>query len=109
MRVLLPASSTSSLLFTRLVIGLLNECCGYSIANEQEHFRGGSEAAQIYSSNVDDKTLHELYVWPFAEAVNVGVGSVMCVSSPHCSPVLAFTHTLQVLVQQDQPDPVLPK
>lgn len=22
--------------------------------------------------------MHELYVWPFAEAVNAGVGSVMC-------------------------------
>jgi hypothetical protein len=40
-----------------------------SIANEQEHFRGGSSARQISSANVDDKTLHELYLWPFAEAV----------------------------------------
>ncbi|KAJ6533509.1 beta-glucosidase [Mycena capillaripes] len=48
------------------------------IANEQEHFRGGSNAGQIYSSNIDDKTLHELYLWPFAEAVKAGVGSVMC-------------------------------
>ncbi|KAJ7857363.1 glycoside hydrolase superfamily, partial [Mycena leptocephala] len=48
------------------------------IANEQEHMRGGSEAAKIYSSNVDDKTLHEVYLWPFAEAVKAGVGSVMC-------------------------------
>ncbi|CZT13258.1 hypothetical protein WAI453_005398 [Rhynchosporium graminicola] len=30
------------------------------------------------SSNVDDKTMHELYLWPFAEAVHAGVGSVMC-------------------------------
>ncbi|KAJ6529518.1 glycoside hydrolase superfamily [Mycena vulgaris] len=48
------------------------------IANEQEHFRGGSEASQIYSSNIDDKTFHELYLWPFAEAVHTGVGAVMC-------------------------------
>ncbi|KAJ7246992.1 glycoside hydrolase superfamily [Mycena rebaudengoi] len=48
------------------------------IANEQEHFRGGSSARQISSANVDDKTLHELYLWPFAEAVKVGVASVMC-------------------------------
>ncbi|KAJ7445265.1 glycoside hydrolase superfamily [Mycena latifolia] len=48
------------------------------IGNEQEHFRGGSESAQIYSSNIDDKTLHEVYLWPFAEAVKAGVGSVMC-------------------------------
>ncbi|KAJ7169218.1 glycoside hydrolase superfamily [Mycena crocata] len=48
------------------------------IANEQEHMRGGSEAAQIYSSNIDDKTMHEVYLWPFAEAVKAGVASVMC-------------------------------
>ncbi|KAF7358310.1 Beta-glucosidase [Mycena venus] len=48
------------------------------IANEQEHFRGGSEASQIYSSNIDDKTFHELYLWPFAEAIHTGVGAVMC-------------------------------
>ncbi|KAJ7745226.1 glycoside hydrolase superfamily [Mycena maculata] len=48
------------------------------IGNEQEHFRGGSESAQIYSSNIDDKTLHEVYLWPFAEAVKAGVGAVMC-------------------------------
>ncbi|KAF7375316.1 Beta-glucosidase [Mycena sanguinolenta] len=48
------------------------------IGNEQEHFRGGSEAAQIYSSNIDDKTLHEVYLWPFSEAVKAGVGCVMC-------------------------------
>ncbi|KAK7036371.1 Fn3-like domain-containing protein [Favolaschia claudopus] len=48
------------------------------IANEQEHFRGGSMASQISSANIDDKTFHELYLWPFAEAVKVGVGAAMC-------------------------------
>ncbi|KAJ7908199.1 glycoside hydrolase superfamily [Mycena leptocephala] len=48
------------------------------IANEQEHYRGGSSAAQIASSNIDDRTMHEVYLWPFAEAVKAGVGSVMC-------------------------------
>ncbi|KAI0394463.1 glycoside hydrolase family 3 protein [Xylariaceae sp. FL0594] len=42
------------------------------ILNEQEHYRGS------ISSNVDDKTMHELYLWPFADAVRAGVGSVMC-------------------------------
>ncbi|KAI0002723.1 glycoside hydrolase family 3 protein [Xylariaceae sp. FL0662B] len=42
------------------------------VLNEQEHFRGG------ISSNVDDKAMHELYLWPFADAVRAGVGSVMC-------------------------------
>lgn len=49
------------------------------IANEQEHFRGGSLSAQISSSNIDDKTMHELYLWPFAETVHAGVASVMYV------------------------------
>lgn len=26
---------------------------------------------------LDDRTLHEVYLWPFAEAVKVGVGAVM--------------------------------
>lgn len=30
------------------------------------------------SSNVDDRTIHELYLWPFADAVKAGVASVMC-------------------------------
>lgn len=30
------------------------------------------------SSNLDDRTLHELYLWPFANAVRAKVSSVMC-------------------------------
>jgi beta-glucosidase len=30
------------------------------------------------SSNLDDRTMHELYLWPFYDAVYAGVGSVMC-------------------------------
>ncbi|KAF7324634.1 Beta-glucosidase [Mycena kentingensis (nom. inval.)] len=48
------------------------------IANEQEHFRGGSMASQIATSNIDDRTMHEVYAWPFAESVKAGVASVMC-------------------------------
>ncbi|KAE8331461.1 beta-glucosidase G [Aspergillus sergii] len=33
---------------------------------------------QGYSSNIDDRTMHELYSWPFANAVRAGVSSVMC-------------------------------
>jgi beta-glucosidase len=29
------------------------------------------------SANIDDRALHELYLWPFAEAVKVGVGAAM--------------------------------
>jgi len=30
------------------------------------------------SSNLDDKTMHEYYLWPFQDAVKAGLGSVMC-------------------------------
>lgn len=50
-----------------------------------EHFRTSAEAqsygfniSEAISSNIDDKTLHELYVWPFADAVRAGVGAFMC-------------------------------
>lgn len=50
------------------------------IGNEQEHFRRAWEwgTPHAISSNIDDRTLHELYGWPFAEAVKAGVASVMC-------------------------------
>lgn len=56
------------------------------LLNEQEHFRqhaewvefGYSDLKEPYSANADDRVLHEIYVWPFAEAVRAGVGSVMC-------------------------------
>lgn len=51
--------------------------------NEQEHFRqpgGFKDFGQVdsLSSNLDDKTLHELYLWPFADAIRAGTGSIMC-------------------------------
>ncbi|KAK0647541.1 putative beta-glucosidase E [Lasiodiplodia hormozganensis] len=50
------------------------------VGNEQEHFRQSFEwgAPNAISSNIDDRTLHEVYAWPFADSVRVGVGSVMC-------------------------------
>ncbi|KAF2687644.1 glycoside hydrolase family 3 protein [Lentithecium fluviatile CBS 122367] len=44
------------------------------LLNEQETNRtnGG------YSANADDKTIHELYLWPFADAVREGMAAVMC-------------------------------
>ncbi|KAE8314822.1 putative beta-glucosidase F [Aspergillus transmontanensis] len=47
------------------------------IGNEQEQHRMSSVITQGYSSNIDDRTLHELYLWPFAESVRAGAGSVM--------------------------------
>ncbi|KAI9841814.1 MAG: hypothetical protein M1837_000359 [Sclerophora amabilis] len=50
------------------------------ILNEQEHFRQSYEwgLPNAMSSNIDDRTLHELYLWPFADSVRAGVASVMC-------------------------------
>lgn len=42
------------------------------ILNEQELNRTTVSAA------ADDRTMHELYLWPFADAVRAGVASVMC-------------------------------
>ncbi|KAJ5130891.1 uncharacterized protein N7515_006930 [Penicillium bovifimosum] len=60
-------------------------CAKHFIGNEAEHFRQAGEAqgygfniSQSVSSNIDDKLMHELYLWPFVDAVRAGVGSVMC-------------------------------
>lgn len=50
------------------------------IGNEQEEYRMDiipHGLMQAISSNIDDRTLHELYAWPFAESVRAGVGAVM--------------------------------
>lgn len=50
------------------------------IGNEQEHFRQAWEwgIPNAISSNIDDRALHEIYAWPFADSVKAGVASVMC-------------------------------
>jgi beta-glucosidase len=54
------------------------------IANEQETQRNpsydsdGKILQEALSSNLDDRTMHELYLWPFANAVRAKVASVMC-------------------------------
>ncbi|KAI0153618.1 Cel3e-like protein [Pestalotiopsis sp. NC0098] len=48
------------------------------IANEQETYRRPYFGVEAASSNVDDKTLHEFYFWPFMDAVQAGVASAMC-------------------------------
>ncbi|KAL4746336.1 putative beta-glucosidase M [Aspergillus terricola var. indicus] len=53
------------------------------IANEQETNRNPTtdsegNAVQSVSSNIDDKTMHELYLWPFQDAVLAGTTNLMC-------------------------------
>ncbi|KAG7289631.1 hypothetical protein NEMBOFW57_006003 [Staphylotrichum longicolle] len=48
------------------------------IANEQETNRSPSGKVEAVSSNIDDRTMHEIYLWPFQDAVHAGSGNIMC-------------------------------
>ncbi|KAF2163305.1 glycoside hydrolase family 3 protein [Zasmidium cellare ATCC 36951] len=37
-----------------------------------------NQTIEAISANIDDRTLHELYLWPFANAVHSGTASIMC-------------------------------
>lgn len=63
-------------------------CAKHYIGNEQETFRLAYEAqlygyniTQSVSSNIDDKTMHELYLWPFVDAVRGRFNCVPCVAA----------------------------
>jgi len=48
------------------------------LANEQEWRRRPSpNLGEAISSNVDDRTIHELYAWPFMDALKAGAASIM--------------------------------
>ncbi|KAJ7681636.1 glycoside hydrolase superfamily [Mycena rosella] len=47
-------------------------CAKHFIANNQEHWRYGLIA------EVDDRTLHEMYYYPFLRSIEANVSSVMC-------------------------------
>lgn len=83
-------------------------CTKHLIGNEQEHFRQVGEAqgygftniTQSVSSNIDDTTLHELYLWPFADAIRAGTASIMCSynqvnNSYSCSNSYLLNHLLK--------------
>ncbi|KAL9932528.1 hypothetical protein V8E36_008645 [Tilletia maclaganii] len=60
------------------IVSMLKHWIGY----EQESNRGQRHVIPAFqqpvSSNIDDKTLHHMYMWPFAEGVRAGAGAVMC-------------------------------
>ncbi|TNY18660.1 glycoside hydrolase [Rhodotorula diobovata] len=63
------------------VVGLVKHFVG----NEQEYLRVGTPRGyfpnlpnQTVDSFIDEASLHELYSWPFAEAIRAGSGSFMC-------------------------------
>ncbi|RYP39591.1 hypothetical protein DL767_002139 [Monosporascus sp. MG133] len=51
---------------------------GHFVGNEQETLRRPYHGIEAASSNIDDKTMHELYAWPFMDGVHAGVASIMC-------------------------------
>lgn len=57
-------------------------CAKHFVAYEQETNRNPimsqADIIESTSANVDDRTMHELYLWPFQDLVYAGVGSVMC-------------------------------
>lgn len=58
-------------------------CAKHLVGNEQETQRSNTVSAngtriEAISSNIDDRTLHELYLWPFAHAIKAGTTSIMC-------------------------------
>lgn len=72
-------------LFTETIQGIqdggVQASAKHFIGNEQETQRNPTVNAEnktieSVSSNIDDRTLHELYLWPFAQAVKAGVASV---------------------------------
>ncbi|KAI0376943.1 glycoside hydrolase family 3 protein [Hypomontagnella monticulosa] len=48
------------------------------IVNEQETNRNPLGNVSAVSSNLDDTTLHESYLWPFQDALHAGSGAIMC-------------------------------
>ncbi|KAK8112576.1 hypothetical protein PG984_013102 [Apiospora sp. TS-2023a] len=76
-------------LFGTAVRGIQNQsviACGkHFITNEQETNRTtvgwgqDTDGTDRSSSNLDDRTFHELYLWPWVDGVVNGLGSVMCV------------------------------
>ncbi|KAI5837331.1 putative beta-glucosidase L [Morchella snyderi] len=61
-------------------------CAKHFVGNEQERYRLvienipnlDREILASLSSQIDERTLRELYEWPFVDAVEAGAGSVMC-------------------------------
>jgi beta-glucosidase len=81
-----PDAYLSGVLVEESVKGIQEQgvqaCTKHFILNEQESQRNPSYVdgvrVEAVSSNVDDKTMHETYLWPFANAVRAGSASVMC-------------------------------
>ncbi|KAK6062466.1 hypothetical protein SCUP515_13343 [Seiridium cupressi] len=49
-----------------------------------------SSSSGVYSSNADDKTLHEVYMWPWGDAIQAGTVAIMC-----AMPLVNGTHSCE--------------
>lgn len=72
------------------------------MGNEQELYRNPrpdpvtNRTVETISTNMDDKTMHELYMWPFADAVHAGVASVSKFFTPCFYTLLAHYRLLTI-------------
>ncbi|KAF2793161.1 glycoside hydrolase family 3 protein [Melanomma pulvis-pyrius CBS 109.77] len=81
-----PDAYLSGVLVEESVLGIqstgVQACTKHYIMNEQEIQRNPSNVdgvtIEAISSNVDDRTMHETYLWPFANALRAGTASIMC-------------------------------
>ncbi|KAH3983159.1 hypothetical protein HBI04_079020 [Parastagonospora nodorum] len=81
-----PDAYLSGVLVEDSIIGMqstgVQACVKHYILNEQETQRNPSTSngttIEALSSNIDDKTMHETYLWPFYNAIRAGSASVMC-------------------------------
>lgn len=81
-----PDAYLSGVLVEESVLGIqstgVQACTKHYIMNEQEIQRNPSNVdgvtIEAISSNVDDRTMHETYLWPFANALKAGTASIMC-------------------------------
>ncbi|EME80364.1 glycoside hydrolase family 3 protein [Pseudocercospora fijiensis CIRAD86] len=60
------------------VIASVKHFIAYEQETNRNPFSNDDGTVLATSANVDDRTMHECYLWPFQEAVLAGVGSVMC-------------------------------
>ncbi|CAD6564454.1 MAG: hypothetical protein ASARMPRED_004420 [Alectoria sarmentosa] len=71
-----PDPALTGVLFAQTIQGIQSSgviaCAKHFIGNEQEHFREGAgygfNINDSVSANIDDVTMHELYLWPWADA-----------------------------------------
>jgi beta-glucosidase len=56
-------TSTKVRLSRPLMLYLYTDSTQHFIANEQEHHRNPHDGVESVSSNIDDKTMHEIYLW----------------------------------------------